>query len=691
MKRTLIAVLIAIGIAGIAQPVQASLFGSLFGAGSGTIGSTEHWVATTTPSASMTQKIWGKAIQITGLSDGCLYLLSGLITSNTGNATCTGGAGGASGGSWSTTTSTVSGQLINYPNNTTDIVTIGANATTSAEWWYDPNTFIGYIKGKLGIGTTSPFAKLSIQAVNGETNNSLLNISSSTASVTVPLLDFSNTGMLTLGTTSPTISVHAAGARLRMNSDTTGSEVSLFTAADAAGTRSGYSLIRSKGSVATPLAVVADDSLGFFGIKGYDGVSSFPLAGMFECFVDGTVGANSVPTRCGIVTGSNSTDRKQFFTVGSTGNVGVGVTTTPAFALSVVGSSGVVADKFTATSTVSKSVLPYASTTAITASHSLAVTPLTSAITLTGADGTFAEYAGASCTNQFVRSLSALGAATCATVGSADVSLANLTATDSTLTFSGTYTGATARTIGLNLTNANVWTGAATFMASTTLQNFTGRNATTTNATSTTLAAIASLCLAGDCRAAWPSSSAVGGTDTQVQFNDGGSALGGDAGFVYNKTADRGTLTYASTTAISTTNLFVTASSTFQGQVNALQASTTQLSTDRIYAPLSSSAQLNATTTMGTGTTTATAFFGQAREFTDFGCTIVNGTGNFTARLGNGTASSSYVVSTTGSTGTYTAISPVVSLPRGTKMYIEYGSVSGTVSKPTCSYIYNLK
>lgn len=36
--------------------------------------------------------------------------------------------------------------------------------------------------------------------------------------------------------------------------------------------------------------------------------------------------------------------------------------------------------------------------------------------------------------------------------------LANLTATDTTLTFSGTYNGGTARTIGLNLANPNTWT-----------------------------------------------------------------------------------------------------------------------------------------------------------------------------------------------------------------------------------------
>lgn len=89
-------------------------------------------------------------------------------------------------------------------------------------------------------------------------------------------------------------------------------------------------------------------------------------------------------------------------------------------------------------------------------------------VVTSGGNGTLGAYAGVTCTNQFLRALSAAGASTCATVGAADVSLANLTATDSTLTFSGTYTGATARTIGLNLTNANTWTGGQTFGNSTT-------------------------------------------------------------------------------------------------------------------------------------------------------------------------------------------------------------------------------
>lgn len=61
----------------------------------------------------------------------------------------------------------------------------------------------------------------------------------------------------------------------------------------------------------------------------------------------------------------------------------------------------------------------------------------TSALLQTGASGAVAEYAGTSCTNQFVRALSALGIATCATVDiSADTNLVagtNITLTDDTL------------------------------------------------------------------------------------------------------------------------------------------------------------------------------------------------------------------------------------------------------------------
>ena len=70
--------------------------------------------------------------------------------------TCGSGGGGSGGGTWSTTTSQVSGRLINYPNNSaSDIVAIGSNSTTTAEYWFDPNTSTSYISGTLTFGSAS--------------------------------------------------------------------------------------------------------------------------------------------------------------------------------------------------------------------------------------------------------------------------------------------------------------------------------------------------------------------------------------------------------------------------------------------------------------------------------------------------------------------------------------------------------
>lgn len=60
-------------------------------------------------------------------------------------------------------------------------------------------TFLG---GNVGIGTTSPFSKLSIHALNGETNISLLSVASSTQTATSTLLNLSNTGLFTIGTST---------------------------------------------------------------------------------------------------------------------------------------------------------------------------------------------------------------------------------------------------------------------------------------------------------------------------------------------------------------------------------------------------------------------------------------------------------------------------------------------------------
>ena len=91
--------------------------------------------------------------------------------------------------------------------------------------------------------------------------------------------------------------------------------------------------------------------------------------------------------------------------------------------------------------------------------------------TLTNFWSTNGQITNASTTNL---TISASGQITNANLANSTISsvalggtLANLTATDGTLTFSGTYTGATARTIGLNLSSINSWTGGQTFLNAT--------------------------------------------------------------------------------------------------------------------------------------------------------------------------------------------------------------------------------
>ncbi len=70
--------------------------------------------------------------------------------------------GGGTGGTWATTTSQVAGVLINYPNNNSDVVTVGSTATTSAEYWFDPNGGRSFLTGRVGFGTTSPAARITV-------------------------------------------------------------------------------------------------------------------------------------------------------------------------------------------------------------------------------------------------------------------------------------------------------------------------------------------------------------------------------------------------------------------------------------------------------------------------------------------------------------------------------------------------
>lgn len=298
----------------------------------------------------ITQKTAATPVTLTGYSDGCVYLVSGVLTVNVGNPTCTGGGGGAGSGTVSTSTAIAAG----FVAITTGLSTIGNDSTFLFDTSADRLTF---------------------------------SFSSSTAS--------------SFGYASST--VLQAG------------------------------LLRVGG--------IADGCLNI---------------------ASGVVGGTG--SACG---GAGSA----FAFTPTTYNTVLANSTSTALWLRAVSPYSLIASSTFAT---------YASSSQLTNSGNTWLTTMTSAILLTGSDGLIAEYTGASCTNQFVRSLSALGASTCATVVGTDVDLADLTATDGTLTFSAAYDGQTARTVGLNLASPNIWTAHTNFTAG--LQALT---ATTTHATTT--------------------------------------------------------------------------------------------------------------------------------------------------------------------------------------------------------------
>jgi len=111
------------------------------------------YVATTSTSTFAGITTTGLAITGTGtttaangfnIASGC-YAIAGVCV--------TGSIGGSISG-WATTSSSVAGQLNLYPTNATDILNIGGSATTSSEFWFDPNTVQMAVMGSNGTSST---------------------------------------------------------------------------------------------------------------------------------------------------------------------------------------------------------------------------------------------------------------------------------------------------------------------------------------------------------------------------------------------------------------------------------------------------------------------------------------------------------------------------------------------------------
>lgn len=156
----------------------------------------------------------------------------------------------------------------------------------------------------------------------------------------------------------------------------------------------------STGFTATNATIGTATGTAFFGF----GLTDCDSAGNATTY-DVTTGKFACGTITGVADGVSNWNVKGTGYIGPTTTVGISV----AASSTIGGGTGATGLTINGTAT----------------STDLVVRNLTSALTLTGSTGLFSEYAGSSCTNQFVRSLDAVGAATCATVANTD--LANST------------------------------------------------------------------------------------------------------------------------------------------------------------------------------------------------------------------------------------------------------------------------
>ena len=108
------------------------------------------------------------------------------------------------------------------------------------------------------------------------------------ASLGTEALRVTATGSVGIGVSSPDDLVDIAG-----NAEI---GLSLQSSTSTANQNPYFSMVRSRGTIAAPTAVQSGDVLTDFEIRGYDG-SGFRIGAQIEAVVDGTPGANDMPTR----------------------------------------------------------------------------------------------------------------------------------------------------------------------------------------------------------------------------------------------------------------------------------------------------------------------------------------------------------------------------------------------------------
>ena len=300
-------------------------------------------------------------------------------------------------------------------------LTVGGSLNASSTLLSTGNTYLAINSGFVGIGTTSPATFLHIKSASTTSNNTLILETGIDQSSEYNAIDFRVTAGDSYGAIRNYISASGEGS-MSFHGRTSGvmTEVMRFEGSGDmfVGITDGVGKLNiarggGSGGVA-PTTLTAANNYLTLGSAEYNN-SSYRIIGFGYQPVGNTnspayIGYQEMASVSGQTKGdlifgtrdvTTDTQASERMRIMDSGEIGIG-TSSPSQLLSVHGNALISGD--------------ITSVSSITATGTLTVTPLTSALVLTGAGGAFAEYAGTSCTNQFPRSLSALGAATCASV-----------------------------------------------------------------------------------------------------------------------------------------------------------------------------------------------------------------------------------------------------------------------------------